>query len=123
MNVVVWIVQVVLALLFAFVGFGKLTRPKEQLRERMGWVDDFSQGTIRLIGAAEVLGALGLVLPAATGVATWLTPTAAVGLVVVMLGAVATHLRRREPQVLPVNVVLLLLAAFVAWQRFGPHAL
>ena len=122
MNVVVWIVQVVLALLFAFVGFGKLARPKEDLRERMGWVDDFSQGTVRLIGAAEVLGALGLVLPAATGVATWLTPTAAVGLVVVMLGAVATHLRRREPQVLPVNVVLLLLAAFVAWQRFGPHA-
>jgi uncharacterized membrane protein len=121
-NVVVWIVQVVLALLFAFVGFGKLARPKEDLRERMGWVDDFSQGTVRLIGAAEVLGALGLVLPAATGVATWLTPTAAVGLVVVMLGAVATHLRRREPQVLPVNVVLLLLAAFVAWQRFGPHA-
>ena len=122
MNVVVWIVQVVLALLFAFVGFGKLARPKEDLRERMGWVDDFSQGTVRLIGAAEVLGALGLVLPAATGVATWLTPTAAVGLVVVMLGAVATHLRRREPQVLPVNVVLLLLAAFVAWQRIGPHA-
>src|SRR5689334_21350829 len=79
-NVVVWIVQVVLALLFAFVGLGKLARPKEDLRERMGWVDDFSQGTIRLIGAAEVLGALGLVLPAATGVATWLTPTAAVGL-------------------------------------------
>ena len=123
MNVVVWIVQVVLALLFAFVGLGKLARPKEDLRERMGWVDDFSQGTIRLIGAAEVLGALGLVLPAATGVATWLTPTAAVGLVVVMLGAVATHLRRREPQMLPVNVVLGLLAAFVAWQRFGPHAL
>ncbi|MFC8501906.1 DoxX family protein [Pedococcus sp. NPDC057267] len=123
MNVVVWVVQVVLALFFAAAGLVKLSRRKEELRQRMAWVDDFSQGTVRLIGAAEVLGALGLVLPAATGVATWLTPTAALGLVVVMLGAIATHLRRREPQVLPVNVVLLLLAAFVAWQRFGPHPL
>lgn len=87
----------------------------------MGWVDDFSQRTIRWIGVAELLGAVGLVLPAATGVATWLTPTAAVGLVVVMLGAVATHLRRREvPMVVP-PLVLGLLAAFVAWQRFGPN--
>jgi len=121
-NVVLWVVQALLALAFGAAGFGKLLRPKEQLRERMGWVDDFSQGAVRFIGAVEVLGAIGLILPALTGVATWLTPTAAAGLVVVMLGAIATHLRRHETSMVVPPLVLGLLAAFVAWQRFGPQA-
>ena len=85
-------------------------------------MEDFSPATVRFIGVAELLGALGLVVPAVTGVAAILTPLAAAGLAVVMLLAALTHLRRREPGAIAFNTVLLVLAAIVAWGRFGPHA-
>lgn len=121
MNVVLWILQILLALAFAASGALKLTRPREQLAERMGWVDDFSAGTVRLIGALEVLAALGLILPRATGIAPVLTPLAALGLVALMIGAAVVHARRREYPMIAINVVLLVLAAIVAWGRFGPY--
>lgn len=121
MNTVVWVIQVVLALAFAFAGFAKVSQPKEKLRERMAWVDDFSPPMVRFIGTMEILGAIGLVLPALTGIAPILTPVAAVGLAVVQIGAALTHLRRREPAILPANLVLLGLAVVVAWGRSGPY--
>lgn len=121
MNTVLWIVQILLAVAFGVAGVLKSTQGR-QLEEKMPWVEDFSDRTVRFIGVMELLAAIGLVLPAATGIATWLTPLAATGLVVVQLLAVGTHLRRKEPQVVPVNIVLGLLAAFVAWQRFGAHS-
>lgn len=122
MNVALWIAQVLLALAFLGAGAMKLTQPKEKLEPTIGWVADFSQPAVRLIATAEVLGALGLVLPAATGIATVLTPLAATGLAAVMVGAVITHARRSEPQMIVVNLVLLVIAAFVAWGRFGPYS-
>jgi DoxX-like family len=90
----------------------------------MGWVEDFSDPTVRTIGALEVLAALGLLLPAVTGVAAVLVPIAAVGLVVLMVGAAATHRRRGELlPMIPINAALLLLAVVVAWARFGPYSL
>ncbi|WP_339134242.1 DoxX family protein [Streptomyces sp. f51] len=77
---------------------------------------------MKLIGAVEILGAVGLVVPAALGIAVVLTPLAALGLVLVMAGATVIHVRRREMSLVPVNLVLLVLAAVVAWGRFGPHA-
>ena len=121
MNVALWIIQIVLAAAFLIAGTTKVLTPKEKLRERMAWVDDFSQTSVRLIGSAEILGALGLILPAATGIAPILTPIAAVGLINIMIGAAITHVRRQEPAIVPVNVVLLVLAAIVAWGRFGPY--
>jgi VIT1/CCC1 family predicted Fe2+/Mn2+ transporter len=97
----------------------KLSRPKEKLAQNnQAWVEDFSQGAVRLIGAAEVLGAVGLVLPALTGAHPWLTPVAALGLALLMAGAVYTHLRRKEGPAFVPPSVLLLLAAFVAVGRF-----
>lgn len=122
MNTVLWIVQIVLAAVFALAGIGKLTQPKEKLQVRMGWAEDFSARTIKLIGALELLASIGLIVPAATGILPWLTPLAALGLVAVMALAIPVHLRRREAPMAVGNVVLLLLAAFVAWQRFGPNA-
>ena len=119
MNIALWIVAVVTALAFATAGTLKLTQPKDKLRQQMGWVEDFSPATIRLIGAMEVLGALGLILPAVTGIAPVLVPLAAAGLAVVMVLASVVHLRRGEPKVLPVNIVLFLLAAFVAIGRLA----
>ena len=121
MNVALWIIQIVLAAAFLIAGTTKVLTPKEKLRERMAWVDDFSQTSVRLIGTAEILGALGLILPAATGIAPILTPIAAVGLIIIMIGAAITHVRRKEPAIVPANIVLLVLAAIVAWGRFGPY--
>jgi uncharacterized membrane protein len=121
MNTVLWVVQILLALAFGVAGTLKLSQGRK-LKDKMAWVEDFSDNTVRFIGTMELLGAIGLVLPAATGVATWLTPLAATGLALVMVLAIGTHVRRKEPQVIPFNLVLGLLAAFVAWQRFGPHS-
>lgn len=123
MNVALWIIQIVLAAAFLIAGTTKVLTPREKLRERMAWVDDFSQTSVRLIGTAEILGALGLILPAAAGIAPILTPIAAVGLVIIMIGAAITHVRRKEPAIVPVNIVLLVLAVIVAWGRFGPYQL
>ena len=122
MNIALWIVQALLAVAFLGAGAMKLTQPKEKLVTSLAWAESFSPTSIKLIGAAEILGALGLVLPALTGIAPVLTPLAAVGLAVVMLGAIVTHARRGETPMIAVNVVLLALALFVAWGRFGPYA-
>ena len=68
MNVVLWIIAGLLAVAFLGAGLSKLLQPKEKLAATMGWVEDFSPGTIKLIGALEVLAAIGLVLPAALDV-------------------------------------------------------
>lgn len=124
MNLVLWILAGLLALFFAAAGFNKLARSKEQLlaSPNMGWAADFSPGLVKLIGALEVLAAFGLLLPGAIGTATALVPLAAAGLALLMVGAAVTHARRKEAQAVVVNLVLLVLAAVVAWGRFGPHA-
>lgn len=118
MIIALWTVQILLALAFLMAGFMKATRPKEELQDKMAYVEDFSQGTVRLIGTLEILGAIGLVLPVLTGILPWLTPLAAVGLALTMVGAAITHIRRGESQMIVTNVVLLALAAFVAYGRF-----
>jgi uncharacterized membrane protein YphA (DoxX/SURF4 family) len=122
-DVVLWIVAGGLAAAFLAAGLMKLTQPKKRLADSgMAWVDDFGDGTVKTIGALEILGAIGLVLPAALDIVPILVPLAATGLGMIMLGAIATHARRREPQAIVINLVLLALAAFVAWGRFGPYA-
>jgi uncharacterized membrane protein YphA (DoxX/SURF4 family) len=122
MNVVLWILAGLLAAAFLAAGVTKLTQPKEKLAANMGWVEDFSPGTVKLIGALEVLAAIGLILPAALDIVPVLVPLAAVGLVALMTGAVLTHARRREFPLIGVNLVLLALAAVVVWGRFGPYS-
>ena len=123
MNLALWIAAALLALAFLATGLLKITRSKEKLAAAgMGWTEDFSPSVIKAIGVAEVLGAIGLILPAVLDVAPVLVPVAAVGLVLVMVGAATTHLRRKETPMVVLNVVLLALALFVAWGRFGPYA-
>jgi uncharacterized membrane protein YphA (DoxX/SURF4 family) len=121
-NVVLWIIAGLLAAAFLVAGLTKLTQPKDKLAARMGWVEDFSPGVVKLIGALEVLAAIGLILPAALDVVPVLVPLAAVGLVVLMAGAAITHARRHEAQLIVVNVVLLALAVVLLWGRFGPYS-
>ena len=123
MNVVLWIVAGVLATAFLAAGTMKLSRPRKRLADSgLPWVEDFSDGAVKGIGALEVLAAIGLILPAALDILPVLVPSAATGLVLLMIGAAITHARRREPQGIAVNLVLLAMAAFVAWGRFGPYA-
>jgi uncharacterized membrane protein len=118
MGVALWVTQGLLAVAFLMAGATKLAQPKEKLAKNMAWVEDFSQSAVRLIGAVEVLGAIGVVLPALTGILSWLTPLAALGLAVTMVGAILTHLRRGERSALVPPVVLLVPAAFVVYGRF-----
>jgi uncharacterized membrane protein YphA (DoxX/SURF4 family) len=123
MNLALWIIAIVLAVAFAGSGLMKLVVPKDKLvTAGQGWAQDYSSTNIRLIGLVEVLGAVGLVLPAALHIAPILVPLAAVGLALVMVGAVVVHARRKEPMNIAVNVVLIALAVFVAWGRFGPYS-
>ncbi|MFE7795821.1 DoxX family protein [Streptomyces sp. NPDC057460] len=122
MNVFLWIVQALLALMFAMAGVMKSSQPKEKLVEKLPWVADFSTGTVRFIGIVEFAAALGLILPAATGIAPVLTPVAATGLAVVMVLAIVVHARRKEPSAIGFNTALLILAVLVAWGRFGPYS-
>ncbi len=118
MNIVLWVLQVFVALAFIGAGFPKVLQPIEKLKPFMGYVEDFSPGIVRLIGVLEVLGGLGLILPAAFRILPWLTPVAAICLVLTMIGALIVHVRRHENNHLVGPLVLLLLALFIAYGRF-----
>ena len=124
MNVALWIIAGLLAAAFLGAGLMKVSRPKEKLAASgMKWTDDFGSGTVKLIGTLEILGAVGLILPGALGIAPVLVPLAAVGLALIMVGAAITHWRRGERQMIVGNVILFVLAALVAGGRFGPYPL
>jgi len=118
MNIVLWVVQILLALAFGLAGIMKVSQPIDKLETRMGWVKSVGTRGVRLIGTLEILGAIGLILPAVTGILPWLTPVAASCLALTMIGAMITHGRRGEYSQIGINVVLLLLTLFVAYGRF-----
>jgi uncharacterized membrane protein YphA (DoxX/SURF4 family) len=122
LNIALWIAAGLLAAASLMSGIQKAFRPKSALRDMMGWVDDFSDTAVKAIGVLEILAAIGLILPALLDVAPILVPLAATGMVLMMIGAIVVHARRKENQPLPINVILLLLGAFVAWGRFGPYS-
>ena len=118
MNVVLWIVQGLLALIFLMAGGIKLFKPKKELSDKLGdWVGQYSNISIRLIGLLEQLGAIGIILPLAIGVFPILTPLAAIGLAMTMVGAMKLHYQRTEKSKVITNMVLMLLALFVAIGR------
>lgn len=122
MDIALWIAAGFVAAAFLAAGATKLATPRPQLVEKMGWVEDATDGQVKALGAIEVLAAVGLVLPAVTDIAPVLVPIAAVGAAITMAGAVVVHLRRYEGPMAVPAVVLLGLALFVAWGRFGAHA-
>ncbi len=124
MNAVLWVLQALLAAAFLGAGAMKLTRTREALvANGMGWAEGFSPTAIKLIGLAEVLGAIGVILPALTKIAPILVPIAASCLALTMVGAVLVHIQRKDPpgRVIP-SMVLAVLAVIVAFGRFGAYA-
>src|SRR6266536_3941798 len=124
LNLALWIVAGLLAVVF-LLSSAKLFIPKEKIAG-MGtatrWVEDFSPGALKALGALELLAAAGLILPAALNIAPVLVPLAATGAVLLFVGAVIMRLRRGERATIVFDLVYLAMAAFVAWGRFGPES-
>ncbi len=125
MNVILWIVTGLLAAVFLLAGSTKLFIPRERLARAPGggWVEDFSSGFVKTLGGIEILGAIGLILPALLGIVPVLVPLAALGLGVIMVGAAVVEFRRQEFRHVLLNLTYLALIAFVAWGRFDSGSL
>ncbi|MGP5125446.1 DoxX family protein [Brachybacterium tyrofermentans] len=124
MNLFLWILAFLLAAVFIGSGLAKLLTPRAQQVERTPYAEDFPHSVIVGIGVLEILGAVGLILPALTGVATILVAFAAAGLAITMVFAALVHIRRGDgfAAALP-SIVLAILSVLVAWSRFGPYQL
>ena len=117
-NITLWILQFLLAAMFLMAGFMKLSQPIDELSKSLPWAAQVPEGLVRFIGGAEVLGALGLILPALLRIKPILTPIAALGIATVMLFAIFFHGSRGENSAIGMNVVLIIIAALIAWGRF-----
>ena len=117
-NIGLWVAQLALAAMFLMAGFMKLTTsPADMAAMGMLWAENAPVALIKFIGLAEVAGALGVILPAATRIMPDLTKLAALGLATIMVLASCVHTYRGEFEVLPVNFVLFALAILVVWGR------
>jgi len=121
MNLALWIIAGLLAAVFLFAGGNKVFIPPEKLAAAPGggWVTLFGAGFVKALGVVEIVGAVGLILPAALGIAPVLVPLAAVGLAAIMVGAAIVTLRLHEPKHAVLNGVYFALAAFVVCGRLG----
>ncbi|MFB8025610.1 DoxX family protein [Streptomyces sp. NPDC056465] len=118
MNIAYWIVAGLLALFYCYAGTLKVTRSRDQLRPMMAWADRIPLPALRALGAVEVLGAAGLILPPLTGIAPWLVPAAAIGFVLLQMGAIPVHLTGGDRRI-ALNVGLLVAAAVTIWLSTG----
>jgi hypothetical protein len=124
MNLALWIVAGFMAVAFTVGGLSKLIIPKEKIARLPGgrWVEGVSPGFVKATGVIDLLAAAGLILPAALGIAPVLVPIAAVGVVLLMIGAGVIRVRYGSPKAILGDATYLALAAFVAWGRFGPES-
>jgi uncharacterized membrane protein YphA (DoxX/SURF4 family) len=123
LNTALWIIAGVMAAVFLFAGGNKVLIPREKLAKAPGggWALDFSARFIKVLGVLEILGAIGLILPAVLDIAPVLVPLAAAGLGLVMIGAAIVVSRRHEFRHMLLNLAYLALLAFEAIGRFGPR--
>ncbi|MFI6784385.1 DoxX family protein [Micromonospora sp. NPDC050276] len=124
MNLALWIVAGLLAAVALTGGVTKIFVPKEKLAaiNGGGWTDSASVGFVKTLGVLELLAAVGLILPAVLDIAPVLVPVTAICWVLLMVGAMITHLRHDEAKFIGLNLIYLALAAFVAWGRLGPES-
>lgn len=122
MNTTLWTITIIAAVAYAAGGTGLLLMSRQRYRSLAAsqhWVDDFGDGHLTAIAAIKLIGAGGLVLPAAVGLAPVLTPVAACGLALFMAGAATTRFRRSEWAAMFGDTVFIGLFAFLAWGWFG----
>ncbi|MEU8112160.1 DoxX family protein [Micromonospora sp. NPDC048947] len=123
MNLALWIVAGLLAALALAGGITKTFVPKQKLAAANGggWTGDASVGFVKALGILELLAAVGLILPAVLDIAPVLVTVTAVCWILLMVGAMITHLRYGEARFILLNLIYLAMAAFVAWGRLGPE--
>ena len=118
MNIALWTAQGLLVTVYLMAGILK-TFQTAKAREQLPWAKNRSDGFVRFIGSAELLGALGLILPLVTGILPWLTVFAAIGLTLIQLLAIfMEHLPKKEYNIIPVNAVFIALSVFVVLGRW-----
>ncbi|QKW10550.1 DoxX family protein [Streptomyces sp. NA04227] len=125
MNLALWITTGFLAALFLGAGISKLLVPQEKMATMATatqWAADFPPTALKTIGTLELLGALGLILPAALDTAPILVPLAALGLALVMTGAITLRIRRHEYALIAAEALYLAATLFIVWGRFGPES-
>ncbi len=118
LNVVLWIAQVFLALFFLPAGIVHGLLPIEQTVKSAPWAADLPVGLVKFIGAAEIAGAIGVLLPAALRIRPGLTPLSAGGLTGIMLLAIPFHISRGESRLIGMHAVVAAIGGLVAWGRF-----
>lgn len=120
MDLALWIVAGLLCAVMLFGGATKLLVPKEKLAAAPAgsWTGDRSAAFVKTLGAVEILAAVGIVVPAIVGIASVMVPVTAVCWILLMVGAMVTHLRRHEHAAVLANVTYLVMAAFIAVGRF-----
>lgn len=117
LNISLWIGQGLLAILFLMAGAMKSTQPIEQLATSLPWVAEVPSALVRFIGISEVLGGIGLLLPAMLRIQPKLTVYAAIGIAIIMVLALIFHIMKGEYPVIGMNILLGAIAVFVAWGR------
>ena len=117
MNIVLWVVQVLVAIMFLMVGFMKAFQPLDQVAKSFKWVPSFPPAFVRFIGICEILGAIGILLPPLVHILPWLAIAAAVGFILAAGGGAVVHISRHEYSVIGVNIVLIILCIFVIYGR------
>nr|BFE58954.1 DoxX family protein [Dactylosporangium thailandense] len=115
MELAYWIVAGLLALFYLYAGGKKAVQSKERLQPMMGWVDTMPMPLVRTIGALEIAGVLGLILPPLTGIAPGLAIAAAAGLVLIQVGGIVTHVSQGEARLIGLNIGLLVAAGVAVW--------
>ena len=116
MNISLWAAQGILALLFIWAAYTKLFQPLEEAAKMLPWAKD-NPGLVKVTGIAELLAVLGLILPSTLRIQPKLTVYAAYGIIALMISASVFHISRGEASLIGMNIIFLLLAAFVAWGR------
>ena len=123
LNTTLWAAQIFLAIVFFITGAGKLFLPMENLYALIPWTKDVNSLPVRLIGFSEIMGSIGLILPSLLRIKPWLTPLVAIVIAVIMLLAIFFNISLGETSVIGLNIILFLIAIFVAWGRFKKSAI
>lgn len=116
LNIILWVFQVILGLMFIFAGFMKASTPVAELQSQMAWVEDVKD-YIAIIGVLELLGGIGLILPSALRIKPLLTVYAAYGIILTMICAAILHINRGEFPDMVTNIVIILIMVFIVWGR------
>ena len=119
LNIALWAAQIFLAIVFFITGAGKLFLPMGNLYALIPWTKDVNSLPVRLIGFSEIIGSIALILPSLLRIKPLLTPLAAIGIAVVMMLAIIFNISMGETSVIGINILLFLIAMFVAWGRFN----